>query len=424
MVFFHGGGYFRDTGADPLYDGTALAQSGVIVVTLNYRLAQLGFLAHPALEAEDPLHSAGNYGLLDQQLALQWVQANIAAFGGDPTRVTTWGQSAGAISVCAHLVSPLFAGLFDRAIQESGSCTSLDIPLHDTPGLAVESAEHLGATFAAALNCDTATDVAACMRSKSVSDVLAAAPRNPVDGLTTIAHYLPNIDGTTIPAQPWTLIQSGHFNNTTTWLGGANHDEGLGLAEARVQIIPISTEADYEAALDGLLPGLTSQLVALYPPSVYGSPVVAYAFFITDLYNCTMRRQAQWMNTNHGKPFLYQFSRVNGLGAELGLGAFHGEEQPYIFGNFIPPYTVVATDLTISKFMMGAWTHFATVGNPNVNGQPQWTPYRTSTDNFMEVADTVSLQTGLNAQTCDTLSSFIDTLASEEEALLEQAQKN
>jgi para-nitrobenzyl esterase len=419
MVFFHGGGFLSDTGADALYDGSALSQRGVVVVTLNYRLAQLGFLAHPALEAEDMNnHSAGNYGLLDQQLALRWVHANIAAFGGDPKKVTIFGQSAGAISVCAHLVSPLSAGLFNRAIQESGSC-SIVTPLHDTPGIVFESAESLGRTFAAALGCNTAKDVAACMRAKSVSDVLAAAPRTPIDGLTAPAHYEPNIDGSTIPAQSWTLIQGGNYN-ASTWIGGANHDEGLGLAAARAQLIPINTDADYLAAAEGAFPGRGNDIVALYPSSVFGSPLVAYAFFLTDLYTCTIRRQAQWMEANGAKPYLYQFSRVNGLGAELGLGAFHGEEIPYVFGNFVSPYTVTPTDLSVSAFMMGAWTQFAANGTPNVEGQPQWTSYRTGQDNFMEIADTVSLQTGLNAQRCDTLSSWGDKSARDEERALER----
>jgi para-nitrobenzyl esterase len=413
MVFFHGGGFIGGSGADPVFNGAALAQQGVIVVTLNYRLGQLGFLAHPALVAEDPIHrSAGNYGLLDQQLALRWVQANIPFFGGDPDNVTIFGQSAGAISVCAHLVAPSSAGLFRRAIQESGSCT-LATPLHDTPGLPFESAESLGRTFAAALGCDTATDVAACMRAKPVADVLLAAPRTLADLSSVVAHYQPNIDGSFFPAPPSALLQTGRLN-AKRWLGGANHDEGLLFALFRNALLPVNTQADYVSALDSVFPGHGNDFAAAYPPELFGSALVAYAFFWNDVYTCTMRAQAQEMANRNATAYLYQFSRVNGFGAANGIGAFHGSELPYVFGNFVPPFTEDATDVQISQFMMSAWTQFARHGNPNGPALPQWSHYQTSLDDFLEIADTVSLQTGLDAQACAFMVPIANSLLQQE----------
>jgi len=163
MAWVHGGAYYNGAGSQ--YNGTALVQDGVIVVTMNYRLGYLGFLAHPALDAEMPAHASGDYGLMDQQTALRWVQTNIAAFGGDPTRVTLFGQSTGGQAVTDQLVSPTAAGLFQRLIVESGA---FDIPL---PTLAAADAS--GVTFANSVGCTNSTD-AACLRALPVSAVLAA----------------------------------------------------------------------------------------------------------------------------------------------------------------------------------------------------------------------------------------------------------
>ncbi|MEI8257167.1 MAG: carboxylesterase family protein, partial [Deltaproteobacteria bacterium] len=199
MVFVHGGGFTTGEIRNPLYEGANLSRHGVVVVSMSYRLGQLGWLAHPALVAEDTQHhAAGNYGFMDQQAALRWVQANIARFGGDPANVTLFGESAGAISVCGHLVSPQSDGLLQRAIAESGSCAFIYLPLHDVPGGPYESAEALGARFATAVGCDTATDPLACMRARPVADVLAAA-RAPLNLRSTAARYFPVVDGHVFP---------------------------------------------------------------------------------------------------------------------------------------------------------------------------------------------------------------------------------
>jgi carboxylesterase type B len=168
-----------------------------------------------------------------------------------------------------------------------------------------------------------------------------------------------------------------------------------------------------------VFPGHGSDFAAVYPPEAFGSPVVAYAFFWDDVYTCTMRAQAHEMADHNASAYLYQFSRVNGVGAANGIGAFHGTELPYVFGNFVPPFTEDATDVKISQFMMGAWTQFAQHGNPNRPGQPQWSPYQTSLDDFLEVADTVSLQTGLNAQRCAFMTTIANGLLQQEVVALQ-----
>jgi para-nitrobenzyl esterase len=429
MVFLPGGGFIGGTGSDPVTDGTALARQGVVVVTINYRLGQLGFLAHPALIAEDEdSHSAGNYGFQDQQLALRWVQANIAGFGGDPADVTLFGVSAGAISACAHLVAPSSAGLFRRVIQESNTCT-IATPLRDTPGVPFESAVSLGKTFAAAVGCDTSQDVAACMRSKSVSDILAAAPRTEADLSAVTAHYAPNIDGAIFPTVPAQLLQKGKLN-AKTWIGGTNHDEGILFAFERNTLLPINTQADYVSALDSGYPGFGSELASIYDPSLFQNNLLfAYAFFLNDSITCLQRGTAGVLSTRDGvTPYLYQFSRVSALGAADQIGAFHGAEAPYVFGNFVPPFFTAdfppnETDLAISQFMMGAWTQFAQNGNPNRPSQPVWSPYTISQDDFLQIADTVSPQTGLDANACSLIESIGNTLLGQEVAAL-AAQQN
>src|SRR5690349_6433505 len=205
MVWIHGGAF--QVGSAGNYDPTKLVTAGdVIVVSINYRLGALGFLAHPALSAESPAGISGNYGILDQQLALRWVQDNIAGFGGDPKRVTIFGESAGGISVHTQLASPLAAGLFRRAIVQSGAVFA-------QPTL--QAAEALGQHSADALGCSDQT--AACLRALSVDDVLANQP----SGLQTTS---PVIDGVVLPLPLRDAFQNGAFNRVPV-MQGSNHDE-------------------------------------------------------------------------------------------------------------------------------------------------------------------------------------------------------
>ena len=200
MVWIHGGAFLFGSGSDKFYDATLLADRGVVVVTLNYRLGAFGFLAHPALRTDDPAFpTSGNYGLEDQRAALEWVQRNIAAFGGDPTRVTLFGESAGGYSTCVQYLSKRSHGLFEAAISESGLCgaTLLEVPR--------ATAEAQGVALGTALGCP-GTDAAAiaCLRGKSVAEVMAATalpsatdqlPGGPAYQPEVLPNVLPNVDG-------------------------------------------------------------------------------------------------------------------------------------------------------------------------------------------------------------------------------------
>jgi para-nitrobenzyl esterase len=406
LVFIHGGGFTAGHGGNPLHDGTRLAQRGQVVVTMNYRLGQFGFLAHPAFEAEDTEHhSAGNYGFMDQAFALRWVHDNIAAFGGDPANVTIFGESAGAISVCGHLVSPLSSGLFRRAITESGSCALIFMPLHDEAGNPNASAESLGHRVATTLGCDTASDVAACLRAKSTEDVLAANPVS-LDIHFSGAHYMPNVDGYVFPRSPWAaLIDPSMTLNATEVITGANADEGTGFTIRS----PITTDAQFRDLVTTVFPSHVDDAIALYAPSSYPSINDAANAFIGDsIFVCAARRMARAISERNGShAFLYFFTRVNNFGRTLHLGAFHGTELPYVLGNFVSPFTESMADTALSTEVMSYWTRFAANGDPSDAGGVAWSAYAWPGDTYVELGDTIRAGAGLHANKCDIVEPWI-----------------
>lgn len=242
------------------------------------------------------------------------------------------------------------------------------------------------------------------------------------------AHYAPNIDGAIFPTVPAQLLQTGRLN-AHTWIGGTNHDEGIGFAFERNVLEPINTQADYVGALDSLYPGFGSELAGIYAPALFeNNPLIAYAFLLDDYITCTQRATAQVLASRGDvTPYLYQFSRVSALGAANQIGAFHGAEVAYVFGNFVAPFFTAtfppsATDVAISQFMMGAWTQFARTGDPNRPSQPVWSPYTTSQDDFLQIADTVSPETGLDAVgRCTPFDTFANLLLGQEVTALAPA---
>jgi len=213
MVWVHGGTFIVGSGAPS--NGSNLARKGnLIVVTINYRLGALGFLAHRSLDSSDSRHVSGNYGLMDQQEALRWVRDNIAAFGGDPGKVTIAGQSAGAISAGLQMVSPEAAGLFQRAILESGP-----FPRVQT----LKEAEVRGNELATKLGCDKVPDTAGCMRSKTIEQIVSAIPADPMTSGNLV--WSPIVDGHVVPSQPAEAIAAGRINRVSV-INGSNRDEG------------------------------------------------------------------------------------------------------------------------------------------------------------------------------------------------------
>ncbi|MFQ5460695.1 MAG: carboxylesterase/lipase family protein, partial [Anaerolineae bacterium] len=265
MFWIHGGGMIQGSGTDAPYDGATLAASeNVVVVTTNYRLGALGFLAHSAFMGEQSDHpGAGNYGLLDQIAALRWVKANIAGFGGDPGRVTIFGESAGGVSVCALLAAPAAAGLFQRGIMESGNCSprlpSLDPATHPGP-----PALRQGDRFAEAIGCAEAADVATCLRAQPVDKILATLPGEIGVLNPTAEVYGPIVDGTLLAETPGEAIAAGHEQGVPFILG-ANADEATIFTAAFQNL----TAAQYEALVRLTFPEYADRALALYPASAY-----------------------------------------------------------------------------------------------------------------------------------------------------------
>ncbi len=260
MVWIHGGSFETGSGSMAIYDGRNLAARGVVVVTINYRLGPFGFLAHPSLSAESPHGVSGNYGLLDQIAALEWIQRNIAGFGGDPGNVTVFGESAGAISILDLLVSPLASGLFHRAISQSGILLDDGFGVSTTGTL--EQGESAGEAFAARLGVSDSSDALARLRTKTADELLAAmtavAPGTALleQGLV----WKPVADGYVLPDRPSRLWAAGERHNVPLLIG-SNADEGntflSGLSVAK---------GDYESLMAQIFGMHVQEALALYPP--------------------------------------------------------------------------------------------------------------------------------------------------------------
>ncbi len=357
MFWVHGGGNAGGSaqgniGIEPPFDGERLSRHGVIVVTVEYRLGILGFMAHPEMTAESPNHTSGNFGLQDQIAALQWVQANIAQFGGDPGRVTVFGQSAGAHDIGLMMTSPLARGLFHRAIAESGTVI---IRGQLTPSL--KEAEQRGVALAEKMKAPS-PGALAFMRRLSAREVLKASPPYGSGGS---ARPEPNVDGYVIPKLPAAVFQEGGQAPIPLIIGNNGRERSLaGGPEALKKGVadfygPLAPQA---MKLYGLAGGAAADA---YPP--YGD---AAAQFATDTgFRCSTQTIAGW----HSSRFpVYQYEFTQGYEPE---GARHSLELRYVFG-MLTDKEREETDRPISDRMQEYWTQFAATGNPNRKGLPAW----------------------------------------------------
>ncbi len=387
MVWIHGGALVF--GSSNGYDPTLLVKQGVIVVTLNYRLGYLGFLAQSALDAEG--HEDGNYGFMDQQFALQWVQNNIAAFGGDPTKVTIFGESAGGQSVYAHLASPTAAGLFSGAISESGSYFQFQDYWYDfiVPLAWGESAGSAlvpsGDAVANAVGCTTPT-TSACLRG--VSAPALAAQQGTI--------VFPFVDGTLLTQPIGSAFASGAFNQVPV-ISGTNHDEWRLFVASEFDLVgnPILNTAEYDGATTATFgPSLAPEVLAFYPYVIYPSGGVALGAAGTDgIFACPARNANQALS-QYVTTYAYEFDDPNAPPAQavfggaltFPLGAYHSAELQYLFkgANFFGlPAALVKLKFPqaqLSKAMVSYWTQFAKTGNPNSASQPVWSPYNAAVD--------------------------------------------
>ena len=396
MVWFHGGGNTTGSAGDlvPLgvggrfYDGRVLAeQHHVVVVTLNYRLGVLGFFSHAALAGEDAMYPyAGNQGVLDQRAALQWVHDNILAFGGDPANVTIFGESAGSEDVCLHVASPGSRGLFQHAISESGGCTTR----HPTAAEAATTAQAL----ATAVGCTSTvpSDALACLRQVPVDTLLAAAP-----SMGGNLSFGPAVDGGFLPDQPRALFDAGSFAKVP-YILGSNADEGTLFF---IGVPPVTTEAEYLAALQARWGDLADQIAALYPVANFASPQAALErAYGDDILVCDTYDSARRAAAGGASVHLYNFARPIPLPqlAPLMLGATHGAEIAYVFGSVEP---TDEADRTIGLAMQGYWTDFARTGDPNGEGELSWPSYDDASDERINFDAPISIVAHFRRTECE-----------------------
>ena len=401
MVWFHGGGNQQGSAGDPVpfpgvpglfYDARVLAQErGVVVVTINYRLNVFGYFAHAALASEDAAHPyAGNQGLLDQLAALQWVRANIAAFGGNPKRVTIFGESAGSQDTCLHVASPGSKKLFHRAISESGGCTTRQPTATEAAATA--------ATFATSAGCGAASDQLACLRAQPASALLAILQQSGTPGgIVPNFNFGPVVDGGFMPDQPRTLYDAGRFAKVP-YILGSNTDEGtLFLLSAP----RVTTEAAYLAALQARYGTRAAEVAAVYPASSFATPQDALARAFGDqILVCSTYDTARRVAAGGAHAYLYNFAREIPIAVlqQLGLRAFHGAEIVYVFGSITPP---TAEDATLGETIRGYWAGFARRGNPNHKGALKWPRFKDKTDRRMNLDVELSVLTAFRRHECE-----------------------
>ncbi|MCC6747028.1 MAG: carboxylesterase family protein [Deltaproteobacteria bacterium] len=387
MVFIHGGGFTLGGSAQPLYDGTALVeQTGVVLVTFNYRLGPLGFLAH----ARTPY--GGNAALYDQRAVLRWVKQNIGAFGGDGTNVTVFGESAGSVSVCAHLVSPEATGPLNRAIMESGPCSGNLLTLAE--------AQAQGKALAEKLGCESATDVQTCLGSKSTQEVLDALPTKDAMIFGTGVSWGPVAGTPYLPAQPAALMKAGSFAKVPLLLG-TNRDEGT--LFVLLGGLLATTAAQYPGLATTAFGAKAPQVLAQYPLSSYASPAHAIADLLGDVgFVCPTRRTARAAVAGGvSSTYLYHFTQPPSFALVPFLAVFHTAELPFVFQNPGGAKPLTAEEQQLARSMLGYWTRFAATGDPNGGGAPAWPAYAAGSDQHLELGPTIKVGSGLKQAACD-----------------------
>jgi len=366
LVWIHGGALLTGSSREDLYDGRRLAERGIVVVSINYRLGALGWMAHPGLSAEDPKGLSGNYGLLDQIAALRWVRDNVAAFGGDPGKVTIAGESAGALSVTYLMTAPPARGLFHRAIAQSAYMVTTPELKRTAYGL--PSGEAAGQAVAAALK---ASDVAALrsLDAQRLTDGAAAAGFQPW-GM---------IDGAILPEQLVDAFDAGRQARVPV-LAGFNQGE---IRSLRVLAPPAPADAaSYEAAIRARYGDLSAAFLQLYPAATYRESILATTR--DALYGWTSERLARRQAERGQASYLYLFDHGYPAMDEAGLHAFHASELPYMFGTLDrtgplwPRIPDTRREAALSDAMVGYWTSFAATGVPKASGAPVWPRFQDS----------------------------------------------
>jgi para-nitrobenzyl esterase len=369
MVFIHGGGNVRGAGSENQYDGAYLAKKGVVFVNFNYRMSVFGFLAYPELTAESEHHSSGNYAILDQIAALQWIQQNIAKFGGDSNRVMIFGHSAGASNVCSLMASPLAKGLFHRALAQSGNNLSNRTSLADAERKGVKLGEAVGAASIAAL------------RKKSAEEILDKLPRGMLGT---------NIDGWVFPQDVYSIFAAGKQNDVPLIVGTVADDvPGFGT---------VMKAANAQASAQNTFHELADKYLKLYPASTDAEATKSAFDFRT---NSAMANARTWLRlqtqTGKSKAYWYYFTHVSPMPEglmwagrpALAAGAYHGGEIVYVFNAFpLQDWKWRQVDLELGDMVSSIWTNFVNTGSPNGAALPEWPAFDPNANILMLISDT------------------------------------
>ncbi len=378
MVWIHGGGLTRGSGSVATYDGENLAKQGVVLVTINYRLNVFGFFGHADLTKESDRNSTGNYGLLDQAAALEWVQRNIEKFGGDPKRVTIFGESAGSTSVSTLMASPLAKGLFQRAIGQSGASVR--------PMAKREDLEKEGARYG---------------QGRSLADLRKIDSRELLKSAEGFA-FRPVADGWFLPVDVATALGTGKHNDVPL-LAGFNADEGTALSPWPAN----GSAAWFEKQSRNRYGKFADEFLKMYPAANDAQAKQSYySSFTASGMGWSMRTWARLASDNGKAPvYSYYFTRVPGTPAGEKYGSYHAAEIAYVFANL--PENSNEQDRALSKAMSAYWVNFAATGNPNGKGLPKWPAFETKNDKTQILDTAIETKTGVLKEALD----FFDKVA-------------